>query len=260
MTRHGILLRALRLFAANLIILLLHELSNLLRPASTSLLHKEYRSMVRSPSVAVVIVLAAMTAGLFARPAVAEEGQWSRLAVAVPSQRNFVIPSPDRKKTIRIEGFDLTVAEGGLPVPGGVNISILKPAEIAWAPDSKAFTVTSSDGGADGTWEVVVFLLEYERFTYYDPGKEAVLLFKQQYPCLDQLEPNVGAVRWLKESKHLLLALEMPPAAACADRKAVRGYAVEANTGKVLKEYERRKLIDEWGEYLGKRLVPDLAR
>jgi hypothetical protein len=209
---------------------------------------------------AAVVLLALAFCLLPAWPAASEEGQWSRLAVAVPSQRNFIIPSPDRRKTIRIEGFDLTVVEGGLPVPGGVNISILKPAEIAWAPDSKAFTITSSDGGADGTWEVVLFLLEYERFTYYDPGKEAVLLFKQQYPCLDQLEPNVGAVRWLKESKHLLLALEMPPAAACADRKAVRGYAVEANTGKVLKEYDRKKLIDEWGEYLGRRIVPDLVR
>ena len=208
----------------------------------------------------IAAVFIAIVAVFPATKASAEEGQWSRLAVAVPSQRNFVIPSPDRKKTIRIEGFDLTVVEGGLPVPGGVNISILKPAEIAWAPDSKAFTITSSDGGSDGTWEVVVFLLEYERFTYYDPGKEAVLLFKQQYPCLDQLEPNVGAVRWLKESKHLLLALEMPPAAACEDRKAVRGYAVEANTGKVLKEYDRKKLMDEWGEYLGKRIVPDIAR
>lgn len=198
------------------------------------------------------LFLAAICA-LTGLPAAAEEGQWSRLAVTAPALRSFIIPSPDRKKSIRIEGLDLTVVEGGIPVPGAVNIGILKPAEIAWAPDSKAFTVTSSDGGAEGAWEVVVFLLEYERFNYYDPGREAADRFKQQYPCIENLEPNIGAVKWVKESRHLLLALEMPPTAACDDRKAVRGYVVEASTGAILREFDRRKLVEEWGEFLGKR-------
>ena len=211
------------------------------------------------PCVAIVLVLTALCV-LPLRPAGAEEGQWSRLAVTVPALRSFVIPSPDRKKSIRIEGFDLTVVEEGMPVPGAVNVGILKPAEITWAPDSKAFVVTSSDGGAEGAWEVVVFLLEYDRFVYYDPGRDAADLFKQQYPCMESLEPNIGAIKWLKESKQLLLVLDMPAGASCADRKAIRGYSVEANTGKVLKEYDRKKLVEEWGEFLGRRFGAPAGR
>lgn len=185
----------------------------------------------------------------------AEEGTWSKQAFSVPRQRAFKIPSPDRKKTVLIQEMRLAVVEAGVPVPGIEGYTIMLPAEIAWAPDSKAFVLTANEGGQDEAWYVTVYMLEFDRVNYYEVTAEAAGRFKERYACLASDAPNIGAVKWLKESKNLLLVAEAPARTSCSDKNVLWGYIVEVPSGKVLSELEPKKLQDDWGEYLGPRIV-----
>ena len=193
-------------------------------------------------------------------PASAEEGTWSKLAYAIPSRRAFRIPSPDRTKTVLVQEMMLAVTEAGGTVPGIEGFTLLFPSEIAWASDSKAFVLTANEGGQDEAWYVTVFVLEYDRVNYYDVTAEAAGRFKERFACLAGDEPNIGAIKWLKESKSLLLVAEVPARASCSDKNARWGYIVEIPSGKVLSELEPKKLQDDWGEYLGLRFVKKSRR
>jgi len=190
----------------------------------------------------------------------AEEGVWSKQAFSVPRQRTFRIPSPDRKKAVVVQEMMLAVIDGGVPVPGIEGYMIALPAEIAWAPDSKAFVLTANEGGQDGTWYVTAYVLEFDRVNYYDVTAEAADRFKERYACLAGHEPNMGAVKWLKESKNLLVVAEAPDRSLCSDKGARRGFIVEVPTGNVITELEPKKLQDAWGEYLGSRIIKKSLR
>jgi hypothetical protein len=183
----------------------------------------------------------------------AGDGQWSRFAQSVPSGRIFSVPSPDRTRTIVISNRELTVLEGGQPVEGAEGISILLPAEIGWAQDGKAFFITSSDGGQQGTWDVSIFLLERDRFSFEVVTEQAVDLFLKAYPCAASPVPHVGLLRFTKDSKQALLAVEAASGSSCAERDAVRGFIVDVPSGDVLRELELQRLVKEWGETLGSR-------
>ena len=191
---------------------------------------------------------------LLADVASAEEGVWSKQSFAVPRQRAFKVPSPDRKKTVIIQEMMLAVTEAGMPVPGIEGYTVVIPAEIAWAPDSKAFALTANEGGQDGAWYVTVYLLEYDRVNYYDVTAEAISRFRERFPCMANDEPNAGAIKWTKESKNLLIAVEASARSSCKDKHDHWGYIVEVPSGKVLTELAPNKLREDWSEYLGPRI------
>jgi hypothetical protein len=182
----------------------------------------------------------------------AQGGEWSNHAAAVPSKRSFVIPSPDRKRIIVVDGGQLSVGESGVVVAGGEGIDILQSAEVLWAPDSKAFAVTSSDGSEHGGWDVSIFVLERDRCNYYGVTTDAVQRFRARHACGDE-ELNIGAVAWTKESKQLLIALEAPRGSACRDRGASGGFIVNVPSGTIAVEYDGARLREDWRESLGRR-------
>ena len=193
--------------------------------------------------------------------AFAEEGLWSKSAFAIPRQRAFKVPSPDRKKTILISDLSLVVIDGGSAVPGIEGYTLLLPAEIAWSPDSKAFFITSNEGGSgEEAWFVTIYMIEYDRVNSYDITLEAANRFRDLMKCPDAGDPHFGAVKWTKESKNLLVVAEASARASCAEKEAFRGYIIEVPSGKVLSELEPKKLIDKWGAYLGPRIAKKVLR
>ena len=193
--------------------------------------------------------------------AAAEEGYWSKQAFSIPRQRAFKVPSPDRKKTVMISDLSLVVVDSGAAVPGIEGYTLLLPAEISWAPDSKAFVITSNEGGSgEEAWFVTVYMLENDRVNFIDVTTEASDRFKEQIKCPDAGEPHFGAVKWVKESKNLLVVAEAPDRASCAAAGNIRGYIIEVPSGKVLKELSPKMLSDDWGEFLGPRFAKKAFR
>jgi len=190
----------------------------------------------------------------------AEEGTWSKQAYAIPSQRAFRVPSPDRRKNVMIDSLALSVIEDGSRLSGLEGYTILLPAELSWASDSKAFVITANEGGKEGAWYVSVYMLDFERVNYLDISFEVNDRFKERYPCMAGDDPNVGAIKWLKDSKNLLVVAEIPARAACSEKSARWGYIIEVPSGKVLSEIEPKRLQEEWGEYLGTRILKKSSR
>lgn len=208
---------------------------------------------IRTLILLVVLSLVHPMAGPI-READAEDGRWSKQAFAIPRHRAFKVPSPDRKKTVMVADLSLVVLDGGEAVPGIEGYTLVLPAEISWAPDSKAFVITSNEGGSgEEAWFVTVYTLENDRVNPIEVTAEAADRFKEQIKCPDAGEPHFGVVKWVRESKNLLVAAEAPDRASCAEAGVFRGYILEIPSGKVLKELSPKMLSDDWGEYLGSR-------
>ncbi len=182
------------------------------------------------------------------------EGDWSREAISISSLKKIEISSPDHKMIVVVDGVNLAVIINGKSLTGIEEKGVMQPAELVWSPDSTAFFITETDGGWVGTWHVRVYLIKNEVVYYSDVTQEVIKQFKKQYKCMDPEEPNVGAVKWLKGSKNLLLVAEVPPHSTCPEMGKIRGYIVEIPTGKVIKEFSKKELKAQWGKYLGQRL------
>src|SRR5512139_488801 len=171
----------------------------------------------------VVLSLLLITAGT-GGPACAEGGAWSQSAFSIPAQRSIRFPSPDRRKSVVIDGTAMAVSDEGTWLPGLEGYTVLLPAELAWSPDSKSFVITASEAGAEGAWYVSLFVIDNDRVNYYDVTGDAAGRFRERYPCLGSEEPDMGAIKWLKDAKKLLVAAAVPAPSSCADKKAVWGY------------------------------------
>lgn len=206
-----------------------------------------------SLGIVMLFVLSLPSIGTVA-PVRAEESVWSKLSHPIPRGRSFRVPSPDRKKSVLIEERTLIVLDGGMPVPGIEGYTMLLPAEMLWAPDSKAFVITANEGGiGEEAWFVTVYLVESDRVDHHDVTSEAAVRFKEKAGCPNAGEPNFGAVKWIKESKNLLVVADWPRESSCPGPGAIRGYVIEVPSGKVLSEHEPKSLSERWGEYLGPR-------
>ncbi len=184
----------------------------------------------------------------------AEEGSWSRNSFLLPTQTPFRVPSPDRTKTVFIEGTALSVLDGGQRCSGLEGYSLLGQAELAWSSDSKAFVVTASEGGQEGPWFITVFQVQGgARVTMSEPVEGINTKMHERYPCLGQEDPNLGAIWWIKGATQLLVAAEVPSRSACGERGLIRGFLIDASTGKILYEFDAAQLKEDFSEHLGRR-------
>lgn len=184
-------------------------------------------------------------------------GEWSRWATdlgnPVEGARRLALKAPDSSKVAILNGMSLFVEKKGGRLPGTEGVGVSGLAELAWAPDSAAFVITESLGGAVGEWRVTVFLVGVDRIRRLDVTREVFRRFRRHYVCQDSEEPNVGAVAWLKSSRKLLVVAEVPPHSSCQQMGQVRGYVVEVRSGKVVQEFTEQQLRARWSHDLGRR-------
>ncbi len=186
----------------------------------------------------------------------AGHGEWARDASEVTSSPGKLkIPAPDHNKVLMINGIAFYVMVGDRILKGTEKEGVLQPAEIIWSPDSSAFVITASDGGAVGTWFISVYLLENDSVRYADVAQEVIRHFKRYYKCDEPEEPNVGAVKWLNDSKQLLLVAEVPPHSTCREMGKFKGYIVDIPSGGILEEIDEKDVRLNWSGYLGTRFI-----
>ena|SRR3989442_10062516 len=123
------------------------------------------------------LLLAASTTLLTAAGEAAWAGVWSVEATLLPvpiDHQSIRVVAPDKSRVAIVEDVALKVEAGGKLLGGLENVGLYRPAELIWSPDSRAFAVTQTDGGAVGTWSVTVFLIEKERVRHMIVSKEIV--------------------------------------------------------------------------------------
>lgn len=190
------------------------------------------------------------------------EGLYSRLATpiwSIASQRNG-LTSPDGLGSIH--ATEVASQDDAWPFKAWVvrngrkyylRFGSFVNSEVAWSPDSQAFFVTYSDGGAVGQYHVLVYRFEEAGLRSFEPVPNGSRLFKTF--CVTPEDPNVGAIRWGPDSKTLLIAVEVPPHSSCASMGTFRAVEITIPEGKPLKSYNQLEAKRLFGSSLGVELV-----
>jgi len=188
------------------------------------------------------------------------EDGFARYATSIWSARETSITSPDGRKAIVVRPPRVSTSDETHDVRVRVNgrefktqIGAWVNAEVLWAPDSKAFLVTYSDGGGIGTFHVKVFYPTATGLHISEPVPNGRRLFAPW--CFGTEYPNVGGIRWMgKDSTRLLIAIEVPPHSSCASMGTFRAFEIRLPDGKVLNRFgqiEAKKLFaSDMGNWL----------
>lgn len=125
-------------------------------------------------------------------------------------------------------------------------------AEVAWSPDSRDFFVTYSDGGAVGTFHVLVYRVDDTGVHRSEPVPNGRRLF--QPDCMSKEFPNVGAIQWGENPGTLVIAVEVPPHSSCVDMGTFRAFEISVADGRKLREYGQLKAKRLFAKTLGVEL------
>jgi len=113
---------------------------------------------------------------------------------------------------------------------------------VVWSPNSHAFAVTWSDGGAIGNFYMRAFQIRGDSVAEMPATQQAFQNFKARHWCIPRGD-NVQAYRWSADSRNLVLVLSVYPTGDCGkDLGHTEGYVVEASTGKIEQNWNVRQL------------------
>jgi hypothetical protein len=202
-------------------------------------------------------------------------GRWSVQALdlctsvngTVPDlTRSIRVPSPDGQKIIRIEKDQWWLIVTGQKIPlKPHNAYVTYPAEIAWAPDSKAFYVTQSDGNIAG-FHTIIYQLEGKQIRSLDLNRLLHRDFDRRHKCVFYdggkdvgEDPNIGGLQWIDGSRSLLFIAEIPPHSLCPEPGYFGGYLVSIPDRRIMSRYSPQQLMTDWATVLGERLRGDFS-
>jgi hypothetical protein len=177
-----------------------------------------YMWLLPGPFMRKVFLFLLLSCCVFSCWATTEEGHYSSLAVAVSdlAVRTHGLVSPNGESTLHV-GHDQSVDccfpyRVWLSHKGkrySLSFGTYTDAEVVWAPDSSAFFVTYSDGGAVGTFHVLVYTIDDSGPHRSEPIPNGRKLLKPH--CRTPEYPNVGGIGWGEDSHTLVIGVEVPP-------------------------------------------------
>lgn len=127
--------------------------------------------------------------------------------------------------------------------------------EVLWAPDSRAFVITASDGGLVGTWRAHFYSIDADgRAIARDITSLISKVTKPFALCSENEEVNFGATGWLRDSSELLVIAQVPPHSSCANMGALIGFRIDVKTWKLQQVIGESTLRSKFAGFLGSRL------
>jgi hypothetical protein len=158
---------------------------------------------------------------------------------------------------------DFFVEHNGQRLPGQIMTDV--DPEMAWAPDSKAFFITSSDDAAAGSFGTTVYIIDHDSIREVDVNKQVRDDLATHYPacvpyegvqsCTPEQQQkdvqnhnwvNVAAMTWLG-SKELLVIGNVPNKSAFgANINRWLAYRIDARSGKILHRYSEKEFRHMW--------------
>ena len=117
---------------------------------------------------------------------------------------------------------------------------------VKWAPDSRAFYLMWSNGGAVGGYEVRVFRVGAGTVQEVPTTRRAERDFARRYPC-EARGHNTFAIEWRDGSRQLLLAEQVYPTGDCGRRLGLYGgYLVNVADGAIHRRYSDAEIKRLW--------------
>ncbi len=193
-------------------------------------------------------------------------GRWSSEAVDLSSvrskapyeTRDIRVPSPDRQKIAHIVKDKWWIEIGGEKIsPGPKDSSILYPAELAWAPDSRAFFITESSSYSTG-FQILIYRIENDKLRYIGSVNQIVQSdFERRHKCSEGQRSNIAGLSWQDDSQHLLVVAEVPPVGICEHIGYFGGYLISVTAHQIVERYSPDAIANRWKDALGYRLKGD---
>jgi hypothetical protein len=224
------------------------------------------RNSTRSLTISIVLLAVGspLVGGAERRKGVAppDTGYWSSEARLIPNTwvypvyilTSVKIDSPDHRSSINSGGDDVSVTIGDktLPTTFGKKTDV----EVGWAPDSKRFFVSWTDGGLVGRWHVEVYdvstggLIEIKGIEKrprrdFDqlvrrlprPANRLTAQEKAFWESARYCYSNVVGAQWVRGSSELLVWVTVDPEGDCKQGGEFRVYRVAVPTGAILQRY-----------------------
>jgi hypothetical protein len=179
----------------------------------------------------------------------------------IDRKESLTVLSPDKMKSILVyredntNDFDFHVRVLAYGKKFWTNIGSHVDPEVMWAPDSKAFAETYSDGGAVGTFHVLVYFVGEGGLRIIEPTKATTRAYlSQPRACHYAEDPNVGAIAWIGDSDRLLVAAETLPHSNCDGMGTFRAYELRLPQGQIVKAYDQLEAKKRFWERMGEEL------
>lgn len=150
------------------------------------------------------------------------------------------VASPDGKTVLTATyddkaGVILQVRSNDLN--SSINIGPGVQSAVEWSPNSKAFFLTTSDDGANGWYHTLVYIVTKHRIKRLDPTPLVLAAFGHPVKCGWPEDPNIGAIKWLSNSRRLLLAAEIIGHTNCDSYGTFKAYEVALPELKIVRTY-----------------------
>jgi hypothetical protein len=175
------------------------------------------------------------------------------------------VPAPNGKLTLRVAGKgtgsmypenemipDYFLEKAGRRLQPAIRL-YASPFAL-WSTNSDLLAITSSDGGAVGSWKVYVYSVEGDAVVEHNVMRRVQEDLARAFPAginppgysffsgrdreqfaSDSSWVNVFAVRWIENPERLLILASVPPSSGYgANMGQRRGYVVEPITGRIL--------------------------
>ncbi len=198
--------------------------------------------LLRSSILCVVLLASTAGSALLAQ-------EWGAQALALTPDG---LRSPDGMWALHRTRDGLVLVDGA-GTPHGAPLAIDTLAEAQWSPDSTAVALTSSDGGAVGTWSYRILRATRNDLLAVSDSRAVARVFRSRPGGCKDETPNVAVAGWVSVGTLLIIA-EAPPHSSCRDMGQVRAYTV-TREGAIRRRHSLEAVRRGYPQLLGARLL-----
>jgi hypothetical protein len=145
------------------------------------------------------------------------------------------------------------IGSGTVVVPPYVD------AELLWSPDEAAVAVTASEGGAIGLFDTYVIRSAGGRMIVDNLSPLIRRAFGHPVRCDSPEKPNVAAIKFLPDSRYIILAAQIMGHSNCDSFGTFKAYLVDIDRSSIRRSYNQLTAKQMFAEDIGVELrdAPD---
>jgi hypothetical protein len=174
---------------------------------------------------------------------------WSNHQAAVPSPNGAALAATIGRSKGRVT-LRVTHGRWRRTIRLGAGVT----SELLWSPDSSAFFVSTSDGGANGPFRTLIVSISHDRLIVRDISSLVAHELGKPVSCALWLGPNVGGIAWGDTPDVILVAAEIPNQHNCDSAGVFHAYSVDWRRMRVLASYDQIAAKERLWDSLGAEL------
>lgn len=177
------------------------------------------------------------------------------MKIVSPNGKSFVLAKHIEKDDDGRVLLTVSGEIGSLKVDLGQGVG----SELLWSPDSKAFFVTTSDEGLNGSYRLVVAGVFEGKLQSRDLAPLIHKAFGHPVKCGWPEVPNVGGITWLGPENNILISAEIVSHSNCDSFGTFKAYLVNPSTMEVIRSFTQLEAKQQFANVLGTELkkAPD---